>query len=48
MNGRSLMLTFDGILDGHLGAMPVLQNEEGVYRSVMTGVVVTIEGATPR
>ena len=36
-NGRSLMLEFDGILDGHVGSMAVLLHDDGVYRSVTTG-----------
>jgi len=33
-NGRSLALAF---VAGHVGAMPVLQGEDGRYRSVITG-----------
>jgi len=43
-NGTPLMLGFDAILDGHLGMMPVLRDEDGVYRSVLTGIDITIEG----
>lgn len=36
-NGKSLVLVFEGILDGHLGMMPVLLGDDGVYRSIVTG-----------
>jgi hypothetical protein len=36
-NGRSLMLGFDAILLGHVGMMPVLLGDDGVFRSVATG-----------
>ena len=35
-NGRSLMLAFDCILRGHVGLMPVLQGEDGCFRSIAT------------
>ena len=35
-NGKSLMLGFDAILGGHVGMMPVLQDDDGVYRSIVT------------
>jgi hypothetical protein len=41
-NGVSLMLQFDALLAGHLGMMPVLRNDEGHYRSVITGVAVEL------
>lgn len=44
-NGASLMLGFEAILDGHVGMMPVLRGDDGVYRSIVTGVEVVI---TPR
>jgi hypothetical protein len=43
MNGRSLMLGFDAMLDGHLGMMPVLQGEDGVYRALVTQKVIEIK-----
>lgn len=42
-NERSLFLTFEALLDGHLGAMPVLLDEHGVYRSIINNVAVEIE-----
>lgn len=36
-NGRSLMLAFDAVLDGHVTMMPVLLDDDGLYRTVMTG-----------
>jgi hypothetical protein len=33
-NGRSLMLSFDGIIDGHVAMMPVLLDDDGVYRTL--------------
>lgn len=41
-NGRSLMLGFDAVLDGHVGMMPVLQDEHGVFSAIMSGTVVRI------
>lgn len=41
-NGRSLMLSFDGLIDGHFGTMPVLADDLGVYRSLMTGAAVEL------
>ncbi|MDY7815396.1 hypothetical protein U0F71_06665 [Burkholderia pseudomallei] len=37
-NSRSLMLGFDGVIDGHVGMMPVLMGNDGRYYSIMTGV----------
>lgn len=45
-NGKSLMLGFEAVLDGHVGLMPVSQADDGGYVTVMTGGnIVTI---TPR
>lgn len=41
-NGKSLMLAFDGLLDGHLGMMPVLMNEHGEYHALATDAVVKV------
>lgn len=41
-NGRSLMLTFEGILLGHVGMMPVLMDHIGTYRSIVTHEAVTL------
>ena len=46
-NGRSLMLGFDAALwtgDGlYCGSMPVLREDDGVYRELVLGHAVTIE-----
>lgn len=43
-NGKSLMLTFDAMLGGFVGAMPVLMDEQGVFRDLLEGKTpVTIE-----
>lgn len=42
-NERSLMLEFAAILDGYVGMMPVLMDDEGVYRDLLTGRVVTVK-----
>lgn len=44
-NGKSLMLCFDAMLDGHVGMMPVLLGDDGVFRSIVTGTAVEL---TPR
>lgn len=36
-NGRSLLLKFEAILDGCVGLMPVLRDDDGKYQSLMTG-----------
>jgi hypothetical protein len=41
-NGKSLMLGFDAMLEGHIGMMPVLQDDDGAFHSVMNGVAVRI------
>jgi hypothetical protein len=41
-NSLSLMLGFDAVLDGHAGMMPVLRDDGGVYRSIVTGCEVKI------
>jgi hypothetical protein len=42
-NDKSLMLSFDALIDGHVGMMPVLQNDDGEYRSIMTDVLVKLQ-----
>lgn len=39
---RSLAVYFDGILDGHVGAMPIVRREGG-YEALLTRTPVTIE-----
>lgn len=42
-NGKSLIVMFDGMLDGHLGVMPILLTEEGKYAALLTGQIVKLE-----
>ena len=43
-NGRSLMIGWDdGMLGGHLGMMPILQDESGEYRSLIEGKPVDLK-----
>ena len=44
-NGRSLMLQFEALIDGHAGLMPVLMDDDGIYRSIVTDIEVRL---TPR
>jgi hypothetical protein len=42
-NGRSLMLSFDAMLGGYVGQMPVLDADgSGEYRDLMTSTVVQV------
>lgn len=41
-NGRSLLLTFDGVLGKHAGAMPLLMGDDGVFRSIIDNQAVQI------
>lgn len=41
-NSKSLMLGFDGMLDGHLGMLPVLMGNDGEYYSLMSGNLITV------
>jgi hypothetical protein len=41
-NGKSLMLTFEAILDGHVGMMPVLVNDDGSIEALMTGSLILL------
>jgi len=45
-NGKSLMLTFDAILDTCMGMMPVLQRDDGSYINVATGNPVEVQFAS--
>jgi hypothetical protein len=42
-NGKSLFLSYVGFLGGYLGGMPVLQGDDGIYRSVGEDCPVMIE-----
>lgn len=35
-NSVSLMLGFEAMLGGHVGMMPVLRHDDGVYRSIIS------------
>lgn len=41
-NGKSLIIRFEAMLGGHLGVMPVLQDDEGDYWSLMEGNQITL------
>lgn len=41
-NEASLFLTFEAIIDGHVGMMPVLKGNDGVYRSIVTNCEIEI------
>ena len=41
-NGRSLVLIFEAVLDGHAGMMPVSRHDDGSYRA-LTGALIEIE-----
>jgi hypothetical protein len=36
-NGRSLVLEFEAVVGGHLGAMPVIGDDAGGFRDLLTG-----------
>jgi len=42
-NQRSMMLQFEAILGGYVGAMPILQDEDGVYRDLFKNEEVRIK-----
>ena len=43
-NGRSLVIAWDeGMLGGHLGTMPIFQEQNGTYASLMEGLPITLE-----
>lgn len=41
-NGRSLFLEFEALLGGYAGAMPLLADEDGVFRDLVTKSVVVL------
>lgn len=41
-NEKSLMLGFEALIGGHVTMMPVLMDDEGVYRSIVTNEPVNI------
>jgi hypothetical protein len=36
-NGKALALTFEAIIDGHVGTMPVTTDDAGNYFALVTG-----------
>lgn len=42
-NEESLMISFDALLGGHVGMMPVSRQDDGRYRSIVDGTMVSIE-----
>jgi hypothetical protein len=42
-NGKSLMLGFDAMVDGHVGMMPIFLDDGGVYRSIVNDVEVKLK-----
>lgn len=42
-NQYAACLSFDAMLDGHAGTMPVLLDHEGIYRALMTNAPVAIK-----
>lgn len=46
-NGLSLYLSFQTILGGHVGGMPVLWRQESGYRAIMSGAPIGISDAAP-
>lgn len=46
-NGRSLFLEFEAVLGGYAGKMPVLQEEGGEYRDLVTGSVAQLAPLFP-
>lgn len=42
-NGKSLMLSFDAMLDGHAGMMPVSLDDDGNFYSIFTGTKIKVE-----
>ena len=46
-NGKSLFVRFEAIVNGHVGGMPLLQDDAGIYKSIVTGEPVTLEAVNP-
>lgn len=42
-NQSAIGLSFEAILDGHVGNMPVLRDHDGTYRALMTNAPVAIK-----
>lgn len=41
-NGKSLIIRFEAMLGGHLGVMPVTQDDEGDYWALLEGHQITL------
>ena len=41
-NGRSLVLNFEAMIDGHVGMMPVSADDGGNYFALLTGKPLTL------
>lgn len=46
-NGESLMVAFDGMFAGYVGMMPLLADDRGVFRDLVTGSAVTVKRLKP-
>lgn len=44
-NGRSLFLSFEALLGGYVGQMPILMDEDGVFRDLINSQPVRLEQA---
>jgi hypothetical protein len=42
-NGKSVAVTFNGMVHGHVGMMPLLQDHGIIYRSIIDQVAVTLK-----
>jgi hypothetical protein len=42
-NGRSVVISFEALLLGHLGMMPVVQENDGSFSALISGAPVAIE-----
>jgi hypothetical protein len=42
-NGRSLVVMFDGMFAGYVNMMPLLADEQGEYRDLISHSVVTVK-----
>ena len=47
-NGRSLVLAFDGFVDGCVGTMPVLLEDDGTWTNILSGHTVRLTPAPDR
>jgi hypothetical protein len=47
LNGRSLVVAFEAMLAGHVGAMPVFQADDGSFHALISGAPILIERKEP-